>query len=211
VSAAVAPRASPRPRFATRVLCAAAFLLAAGALAFGLASASAPDERWQHAARYTARVAFLLFLLPYTASAWHRLAPSAASRFVLRRRRSSGLAFATAHTVHFAALVTYQVTVGKWPEPLTLVVGGGAFLVMWAMAATSHDAAVRRLGARWRQLHRVGIHWLWFVFAFTYAGRVAAGQLFFLPFLAAALGGLGLRVAARRARARRASATRQAA
>ena len=44
---------------------------------------------------------------------------------------------------------------------------------------------------------------LWFVFAFSYAGRVAEGQLLFLPLLLAALGGLGLRIAARRAQARR--------
>jgi DMSO/TMAO reductase YedYZ heme-binding membrane subunit len=195
-----------RPRPFTPRLCAAALTLAAGAVAFGLASAPAPDERWQHAARYTARLAFLLFLPVYAASAWHRLAASEASRFLLRRRRSFGLAFATGHTVHLGALTTYQVTVGRWPDPATLVVGGGAFAVMFAMVATSNDAAVRRLGRRWRRLHTLGIHWLWFVFTFSYAGRVAEGRLAFAPLLAAALAGLGLRVAAARARARRRAA-----
>jgi DMSO/TMAO reductase YedYZ heme-binding membrane subunit len=203
---AAAPR-TPRDRSWTPRLCALALVLGVSAILVGLASAAPPDHPWQVAARYTARLAFLIFLFPYTASSWHRLAPSAASRFVMRRRRSFGLAFATAHTVHFSALTTYQVAVREWPDGVTLIVGGGAFLVMWAMAATSNDAAVRALGPRWRQLHKLGIHWLWFVFAFSYAGRVAEGKLLFVPLLAAALGGLALRLVVwRRARARRRAA-----
>jgi DMSO/TMAO reductase YedYZ heme-binding membrane subunit len=202
---------STRGRWTTPLACAVAFALAACALGLGLASGAAPDERWQLAARYTARTAFLIFLVPYSASAWHRLARSDASRWLMRRRRSFGLAFATAHTVHFSALTAYQVTTREWPDPVTLVFGGGAFLVTWAMAATSNDAAVRRLGPRWRRLHALGIHWLWSLFALSYAGRVAEGQLFFAPLLAAALGGLGLRIAARRAQARRAAPARAAA
>jgi hypothetical protein len=57
---------------------------------------------------------------------------------------------------------------------------------MWAMVATSNHATVRRLGPRSRQLHTLGIYWLWFVFAFSYAGRVAEGRWMFVPFLAAA-------------------------
>jgi DMSO/TMAO reductase YedYZ heme-binding membrane subunit len=207
MTAASAPRpAATRSPSLTPRLCAAAFVLASGALALGLASGAAPDERWQHAARYTARLAFLLFLPVYVASSWHRLAPGAASRFVLRGRRSFGLAFATAHTVHLCALTTYQISVRQWPDAVTLIVGGGAFAVMFAMVATSSDAAVRRLGRRWRQIHALGIHWLWFVFSFSYAGRVAEGRLAFAPLLAAALAGLGLRLAAARARARRRAA-----
>jgi DMSO/TMAO reductase YedYZ heme-binding membrane subunit len=194
--------AAARASAAIAPLCAAAFALATGAVVFGHALGAAPDERWQLAARYTARLAFLLFLPVFAASAWHRLAPSGASRFVLRRRRGFGLAFATAHTVHLGALTTYQWTVQKWPDPATLVVGGGAFVAMFALVATSNDTAVRRLGRSWRRLHLVGVHWLWFVFTFSYAGRVLEGRLAFAPLLAAALGALALRIAARRARAR---------
>lgn len=193
-------RAALRP--ATATLCAGAALLALGAVALGHGLGGAPDERWQLAARYTARLAFLLFLPVYVASAWNRLWPSAASKFALRRRRALGLSFATAHAIHLAALTAFQVTKGAVPDAVTLAGGGGAFVAMFAMAATSNDAAVRRLGKRWRTLHRVGVHWLWFIFAFSYFGRVAAGDLFFLPLLGAAVGGLALRIVVLRRRSR---------
>jgi DMSO/TMAO reductase YedYZ heme-binding membrane subunit len=154
----------------------------------------------QLAARYTARFAFLVFLPVYVASSLHRLSPSPRTRSLMRARRSLGLVFAAAHGVHLAALTAYQIVAAQVPDPPTLVVGGGAFGMMFAMAATSTDAAVRRLGRHWRRLHRIGIHWLWLVFTFSYIGRVADGRLAFVPLLALALGALGLRLAAWRSR-----------
>jgi DMSO/TMAO reductase YedYZ heme-binding membrane subunit len=199
MTATVATRpAALRLRRVTLPLCALVALAAGGVLAQAVLAAVDPAEGWRLAARHTARLSFLVFLPVYVASAWHRLAPGAASRWAMRNRRSLGLAFATAHTVHLAALVGFNVAAGQRPDLVTLVGGGGAYLMMFAMVATSNDAAVRRLGARaWKRLHAAGIHWLWFVFAFSYAGRVAEGRLAFLPLLGLALGGLALRVAAR--------------
>jgi DMSO/TMAO reductase YedYZ heme-binding membrane subunit len=204
-SATAAERPTRRARSLTVPFCLAAAALASAAVATGFAFAATPDERWQLAARFTARTAFLLFLPVYVASSWNRLWPSEASRFAMRNRRSLGLAFATAHTIHLAALTTFQVTKEEMPDAVTLLGGGGAFVAMFALVATSNDAAVRRLGKSWRRIHKVGVHWLWFIFAFSYFGRVAEGQLFFVPFFGAALAGLGLRIAAaRKVRARRA-------
>jgi DMSO/TMAO reductase YedYZ heme-binding membrane subunit len=197
------PAATAGSRPSTLTLCASAAAVSLAAIALGHVTGAAPDERWQLAARYTARAAFLLFLPVFVASSWNRLWPSDASRFAMRRRRALGLSFATAHTIHLGALTAFQVTTGEVPNAVTLIGGGGAFLAMFAMVATSNDAAVRRLGRSWLRLHKVGIYWLWFVFTFSYAGRVAEGRLFFVPLLALALGGLALRIASRRARARR--------
>jgi DMSO/TMAO reductase YedYZ heme-binding membrane subunit len=178
--------------------CAAAALGATIAVLVGHQLAQTPLERWRLSARYTARFSFPILLLAFVVSSWHRLAPSAASRFLLLRRRALGLAFATAHTIHLGALVTFNVLAGEVPGVVTLAGGGGAYLVMFAMAATSNDASVRRLGRNWVRLHKVGIYWLWFIFTFSYAGCVAAGEFEFAPFLALALAGLGLRIAAAR-------------
>jgi DMSO/TMAO reductase YedYZ heme-binding membrane subunit len=199
---AAAQRPVPASRSLTGPLCAAAAVAAFGAIAIGIALGTSFEDRCLLAARYTARLAFLLFLPVYVASSWNQLAPSDASRFALKRRRSLGLAFATAHTIHLGALTTFQTITGEVPAPVTLIVGGGAFVAMFAMVATSNDAAVRLLGKRWRTLHRIGVHWLWFVFAFSYSGRVADGQLMFVPFAGAAFAALGLRIAAWRRRAR---------
>jgi len=203
-----APAAVSRPRVTGACILAAA-ALAAGAAALGLALGANEEEGWRLAARYTARTGFLLFFIPvFAASAWHRLAPGAASRWLMRNRRGMGLGFAASHTVHLVALTAFNVVAGSVPDLPTLVVGGGAYGMMYAMAATSNDGAVRKLGARgWQRLHKVGIYWLWFVFTFSYFGRVAEGRYAFLPLLGLALVAFGLRIASWRARrARRAPA-----
>lgn len=167
-------------------------LLAAVALADDAVGAE------QLAARYTARAAFALFSVTYTASALERLWPSEATRALLRRRRQWGLGFALAHTVHLVALVNYFVVTGDQPNPVTVAGGGLAYLLLWAMAATSNDAAMRALGRWWKRLHVVGIHYIWFIFALTYFGRISregseAQGLLLLPVCLAAL---GLRLAA---------------
>lgn len=182
------------------VFCAAAAIGATLVALHGYSMGSAPDERWLLAARYTARLSFPIFVLVFVVSSWNRLAPSRVSRFLVRRRRALGLAFAIAHTVHLAALLTYNAVAGKRPGAVTLLVGGGAYLVMFAMVATSNDAAVRRLGRNWLRLHKLGVYWLWFVFTASYGGRTFGGQSEFAPLFGLALAALALRIAASRAR-----------
>ena len=192
-----------RPRSLTAPLCAAAALAALGAIAIGFALVADRAEEWLLAARFTARLSFPLFLLVFVSTPWNQLAPSAASRFVAKRRRSFGLAFATAHTIHLGALATYLHVIGEHPAPQRLAVGGAAYLGMFLMVATSNDASVRALGRRWRTLHRTGLYLLWFVFAFTYTNRVVSRGAEYVPQLVLVYAALGLRIAAwRRRRAR---------
>lgn len=169
------------------------------------------DEGLQLLARYTARAAFPLFLLAFTASALVRLAPSAPTRWIARQRRWVGLSFALAQLVHLAAIAAFFRGTPATLEADVAVIGGGiGFAFVIALAATSNDRAVRALGGRaWQRLHRTGIYVLWGIYAFTYASRVAADPAY-LPGLAATLGALGLRVAARKRRPRRRPARRAA-
>lgn len=43
---------------------------------------------------------------------------------------------------------------------------------MFAMAATSNDAAMRALGRNWKRLHTFGIHTLWLIFTLSYSLRL---------------------------------------
>ena len=120
----------------------------------------------------------------------------------MRQRRALGLAFATAHTIHLGALVTFHLLAGEVPKLLSLIVGGGAYAAMFAMVVTSNDASVRRLGRNWVRLHKVGIYWLWLVFTFSYAGRAFGGRPGFATFFGLLVAALGVRVVAARARSR---------
>ena len=87
---------------------------------------------------------------------------------------------------------------GFWLLALNSSALGGGLGFAWvaAMAATSNDAAIERLGrVRWRRLHLAGQILLFGIFAITYAGRVANDRAFW-PGLALLLGALGIRLAA---------------
>lgn len=123
------------------------------------------------AARYTARIAFVLFLVVFLA---RPLARAFNAPVLLRERRGLGLAFAGAHFTHLAALTAVLVALGEPPGLLTAVFGGFGYVVLLAMALTSTDAARRAMGRAWTVLHRFGVFYLWFIFAVTYLRRVMA-------------------------------------
>lgn len=170
----------------------------AAAVAAAMLTGAGDVERSQLAARWTARASFLVFLIVYAAPALDRLRPSAATRQIRRHRRQWGLGFASAHAIHLAALTHLLALTGQRPPAVTLAGGGFAYLLILAMTLTSNDAGQRALGRAWRWLHGFGIHYVWFVFFLSYAGRLAEPErmttgLIFAPLAAAAL---GLRVAA---------------
>ncbi len=156
-------------------------------------------EQWRLAARWTARIGFPILIVTYLASSLYRLWPGDWSRALLRDRRWWGLGFAATHTVHLGALVTFFQVSGTRPDTIALIGGGLAYLLLFAMAMTSNRPAMRFLGPNWKRLHSLGIHWLWLVFAFSYAGRIfdpgrATIGWVFTPI---ALAALGLRLWAR--------------
>jgi DMSO/TMAO reductase YedYZ heme-binding membrane subunit len=146
--------------------------VAIGAVAAGFALGDGLQDQWQHAARYTARVGFPLLIVAYIARPLHQLAPSGFSKGALARRRWIGLGFAISHTIHLVALATALRLAGQAPDPVTVIGGGLAYVLLYAMAFTSTDRARRAMGKWWKRLHRFGIHYLWFIFAQSYLGRV---------------------------------------
>jgi DMSO/TMAO reductase YedYZ heme-binding membrane subunit len=171
-------------------------ILSFGAVVLAVAMGSDTIEQARLAARWTARAGFPILILTYSASSLVRLWPNPTTKTLLRHRRQWGLGFALAHSIHLGALVTYHVISGQPPQPATLIGGGGAYVLLYAMALTSNDASMRAMGAWWKRLHRTGIHALWFVFALSYFGQVftpgfgSQGSALFLICVAA----LGLRL-----------------
>jgi DMSO/TMAO reductase YedYZ heme-binding membrane subunit len=64
------------------------------------------------------------------------------------------------------------------PGIVTLIGGGLGYVLIYAMALTSNDSAVKKLGLkRWKQIHRFGANYIGVIFAFTYVGKLLNGQL----------------------------------
>jgi DMSO/TMAO reductase YedYZ heme-binding membrane subunit len=174
--------------------------LSLAALGIGLLIEPDRIEGWHFAARWTARVGLPVFLAVYLASSLVRLWPAGWNRALLRDRRWWGLGFAASHTVHLVALVTYLQISGTPRTIGSLIPGGIAYALLFAMALTSSDAAMRALGRNWKRLHTLGIHYIWFIFFISSVGRILdpAKRLPGVIEVALTLAALAVRLAARR-------------
>jgi hypothetical protein len=164
-------------------LVAATALAMAALCAWLLAAHGAGEEGLGVQARVTARVALVIFVAAYAASPLRRVWRAPLSAWLLRNRRFVGLSFAVAHGFHALAVLSLVLLLGAGFEydPVSLAGGGSAYLFVALLAATSSDRAVASLGpARWRALHRAGLHTIWFVFAVTELPAAFDSPLHFL-------------------------------
>ncbi|MBL9016831.1 MAG: ferric reductase-like transmembrane domain-containing protein [Myxococcales bacterium] len=188
---------------AVRILAAAAgVVLVEAAVAV---SASSLDAGLLAFVRVTARTSLVWFALAFAASPLVALRPTPASKWLLRNRRSLGLAMAITHGAHLVGISILAARHGAafWSAiaPSTLIGGGLGYLILAAMVATSTDRSLLRLGRRrWRALHLTGMWWFWLIFMATYSGQLAHGVFAWLATAGlVALAGLRLVVAIQRA------------
>ena len=129
-------------------------------------------------ARHTARISFAYFLLSFSASSLHYFFSNTLTKFIRHQRRYIGLSFALAHTIHLVALTSFFIVMKENPGIVTLIGGGLGYVLVYAMALTSNDNAVKKLGLkRWKKIHWFGANYIAVIFAFTYAGKLLNGQL----------------------------------
>ena len=144
-------------------------LAASGYLFYQLISSPLAEADWLYWARYTARLSFACFVLVYLAAPLYQISQAAPLLWLRQNRRNAGISFGLLHSIHLGALISFFVMTPNQAELPTIIVGGGAYVAMFAMLATSNDAAIRALGTKnWRRLHKFGIHYLAVVFALTY-------------------------------------------
>ena len=151
-------------------------IVGAAAIWLAFETGDSRTHDWQLAASWTARVGFPIFLITYSASSVYRVFPGAVTRAILRNRRYWGLGFAVTHSIHLYALITYLRVSATEVDTPTLIGGGFAYAMLYAMALTSNNWAMMRLDRNWKRLHRIGIHSLWAVFIFTYFGRALSAD-----------------------------------
>jgi DMSO/TMAO reductase YedYZ heme-binding membrane subunit len=174
------------------------FAAAASFVAFATAvilAAAGAGERGMHLLlRTTALASLTFFLCAFVASPLHALRPGGAAEWLVDNRRYLGLSFAVSHFVHLVAIVELVRITARSPSAVTLVIGGIGYVLLFAMAATSSDAAIAWLGARrWRQLHSFGLHYLWGVFTLTLLDSVLLSAVAALAELAL-VGAMALRL-----------------
>ena len=190
------------------VVIAAAILITALPAVMLLLVEGFSDERLRWILRVGARVSLILFLLAFVARPLRQLLKTPFTAWLLANRRLVGLAFATVHFVHLAFIALRFSRIPGLDYPLAAALGGGAtYAVIAALAITSFDGPARAIGrSAWRWLHRIGVYWIFVVFAQTVVGSLLEPPNDVAEYLLAALlaAALLVRVAAflRRPRAR---------
>ena len=128
-------------------------------------------------ARHTARISFAYFLLSFSASSLHYFFSNTLTKFIRHQRRYIGLSFALAHTIHLVALTSFFIVMEENPGIVTLIGGGLGYVLVYAMALTSNDNAVKKLGfKRWKQIHWFGANYIAVIFALAYASKLLDRQ-----------------------------------
>jgi len=159
---------------------------------FGLAGWDAAGT--EIALRTTARVSMAYFLLAFLATPLHRLAPSPATRGLVRYRRAFGVVFGLSMSIHVLCILRlFRLFSPERPPMVTdadFTIGIPGLVLVALMTITSLHALRRRLGPRWwGRLHRTGLWVVWAIFFLCLVdsvGRKASRHpmLEYAPFIA---------------------------
>jgi DMSO/TMAO reductase YedYZ heme-binding membrane subunit len=185
------PESRPALRRGPALTLTIAALVGAAAAAV-IAADGAGVEGVRLAIRITARTSVALFLLAFTAAPLARLFPGPFTRWQRANRRWLGLAFASSHAVHAAAIVAlarlHPVTFGELVPPAALIFGSVGYFFVVAMAVTSSDRAVALLGPRfWKAIHLTGAIWLWGAFMNSNLSRALRNEMDYLHWTGVAI------------------------
>ena len=157
--------------------------------------------------RYSAHLAFFFLLAAFLASTARRRWRHPATRVFMSYRRQLGLGFATAHAFHLAALTLFLLNLEGFSATASLAVAAFGYVVTTALAVTSNNWSVRRLGVnQWRLLHTTGINilMLYFFVAFG-AAFILKGDTVYAVYVFAIIGAVVAKVSARETRLQRAT------
>ena len=176
-------------------------------LSFGIGTGAIND--YERFVRYTARLAFFLFLPVFVLGALTQLTDIRLAKALRPKRRLLGLTFGAAHLCHMVAILMLHNERGTW-----FTADDSAALVIYSLLvlqiATSNHWSVRALGRGWRALHWVATYAIFTGFFVTYLGRLQEiGGFTFGGLFALAAGAWLLRIAAffQKTRARVTAAT----
>ena len=145
-------------------------LLVTGIASIGyLQVAGSNDENLTLLLRLTARLSFMIYLVVFIARPLRQLVVSELSQWLLRERRSFGIAFAAVHSVHLGLIAwRYGTVPGLEYETINAIFGGTAYALMYMMLITSFDSTARALGPKaWRRLHKTGLYYIGLIFVAT--------------------------------------------
>lgn len=127
------------------------------------------DETLRMLLRITARAAFMLFLVIFAARPLRQLVRTDLTKWLVKERRSLGIAFAMVHIAHLTLIACRFSSIPALEYPPSSAAGGGlAYLFVLLMLITSFNAPARAIGPKaWKAVHKVGLYYIFAIFIFT--------------------------------------------
>lgn len=131
------------------------------------------DDSVRVVLRLTARAAFLVWLVVFVTRPLHQMFGTPGTRWLMRERRSFGLAFASIFVLHLSYILYrtqfVDFDVISFPGSLPGMI---AYTLLLGMIVTSFDGPRRAIGPRrWRILHKAGLYWIGLLFFVTLLPR----------------------------------------
>ncbi|MEM8501027.1 MAG: hypothetical protein AAF542_23645 [Pseudomonadota bacterium] len=174
--------------------------LAITAAYVGLVNAEDGAKGYEVALRWTGRLAFFAFLIPFIASPLRTLVKSELSAALVRMRRSAGIAYGGMQSVHLLIIAaTIKASETNPFDMPTLIVGGAGLGLAIVMMLTSFDVPAKMLGPKaWKMVHNSGFYVFAFVYFFDFLVKPFEVGLppVYWPFMVLTLGAFILRFAA---------------
>lgn len=164
-------------------------------IGLGLGLFGTGEEGLRVCARGTLRIGLVLFIGALVASSVQQVFGGPFSSWLLRNRRQLGFSFGVAHFFHIGFIILLD-RAGFIPADRDIFREGGTVIYAFIglMMLTSFDATARPLPRwLWKLLHKAGLYAVWVAFTAAYVGRVADGELFYVPFAGSLLIGMALR------------------
>lgn len=126
--------------------------------------------------RFTAQYSLILFSIVFIATSLQLFPKNQFTTWVRKNRRYLGLSFAVSHLIHgiaiFVLYLKFEEVFQQTVSPLSKVFGGIGFFVIFILAVTSSDYAIKKIGfQRWKNIHRFGVYYIWFIFLASYLPR----------------------------------------
>ena len=136
--------------------------------------------------RVTGRVSFPLFVMTATGSSFHKLYPSALSRWLHTNRKFIGLSFAITYLYHFFGIAgLIYMTGNPGIDGLELILSILCYAFLVPMAITSFRSVRQRISPwAWESLHSTGMLMIWYFFLQEYLHQMEEGHTGFYATLA---------------------------
>lgn len=143
---------------------------------------------------FTARAAFVLFVIAFSASSIYYFYKSDACKWLIQNRRYIGITFGLVWGMHFLAIA---LKVGLYPKTLvgafdlnSVLSGGNLLATVLLLTITSSDYVMRRVRpVLWKAVHVSGSFYIFYRFWLNYYSSAEYESIYYVAIVVLALSG----------------------